>query len=295
MQKSRKPIDILFAATTDYLKYAVVTARSVVDRLDGRPVNIHFMYADIVHPIPDDVRDNWFEMARRSFDGENVSFYFYDITDKLLLLDGQNIGKFGPEISKTHYFYLLAPVVLPDSVDKVIYLDTDMIVNCDLDKVYNFNMNKAMLFAEPSGDEAEPEMFNSGFSVINLKMWREEDILTDMLSFGRGLPPYRLCDQNLLNKYFAKKDLNFVSKQYNVFPQFHIGMPLSDIGILHYVGDKPWNNINVYRCDLWWYFARRTAFYEQMLVDVVVLSVKLETQKPHHNHSFWWHLRHMKF
>ena len=58
-----KPIELLFAATSDYLPYAVVTAISAIDNANGRPVNIHFMYADIVKPISDTERQSCFERA----------------------------------------------------------------------------------------------------------------------------------------------------------------------------------------------------------------------------------------
>ena len=129
-----------------------------------------------------------------------------------------------------------------------------------------------MLFAAPSGDESKPDTFNSGFSVINLKMWRKKNILNNVLDFGRNLPRCELCDQNLLNNYFDKKSLRFVSSKYNVFPQCHIDYSVNDMKILHFAslehpfdGKKPWQAIGKRYGNLWWCYARKTPYYEMFL------------------------------
>ena len=108
MKKDLQSIELLFGATSNFLPYAVVTALSVIENAEGRPVNIYFLYADIVTPISDEYRNNIFEITKTFFKDLNVRIYFYDVSDKLYLLEGQNIGMWGKEVSLTHYFYLLA-------------------------------------------------------------------------------------------------------------------------------------------------------------------------------------------
>lgn len=304
MQKSRKPIDILFAATSDYLPYAIVTARSAIEMAAGRPVNMHFMYADIVRPIDDVVRAGFFEMARRSFDDVNAQINFYDISNLVPLLDGQNTGMWGAEVSKTHYFYLLAPMVLPESVERVIYLDTDMIVNCDLSDAFDIKMGKHLIvMGAPRGiEEMGDDVSNSGFSVLNLKQWRTENTLNELLEFGRGLPSSRFCDQYLLHEYFKKNHIDrmmFLAPEYNMFPQCHMDIDLKNIKILHYTGYnhyKPWGDVWGRQRGgyLWWRYARRTEFYEKFIMDMVAGGYMPRRVKTKH-HSLWWHLIRMKF
>ena len=256
---------------------------SVIDNVSkDTMVNIHFLYADIVKPISKEERNNWFEMARISLHKCNANIKFYDVSDKMYLLDGQNIGMWGKEISLTHYIYLLAPLVL--DVDKVIYLDTDMIVNTDLSVVYNINMEEKLLaMGAPRGfEEMGDDVSNSGFVILNLEQWKKEDTLNTLLEFGRNLERCLFCDQNLLYQYFTrihKNRLLLVEKEYNIFPQLFPELSLNDIKILHYTGYehiKPWIDIKDKQRfgNLWWYYARKTPFYERCLLKIVELETE---------------------
>lgn len=298
MQDKQKPINILFGATSDYLPYAAVTARSVAEKSNGRPVNIHFLYADIVKRISNRQRQKCMDLARKSLQDYSVQIFFYDITDLIPMFRGQNVGMWGTEISMTHYFYLTAPLVLPQDIDEVIYLDTDMIVNCDLSCIYDMDMgDNLLLVASPSGLESEPDTFNSGFSKMNLSLWRKNNVLTDLLAFGRQLPRCHLCDQNLLNKYFGKSHVMFVDKFYNMFPQCVNAEDIPKIKIIHYAGiefgrpfTKPWKDINKCCANEWWKYAKQTNFYKKFIK---------EQKKMNRQHRglrrLWHHIKRMKF
>jgi len=94
-----------------------------------------------------------------------------------------------------------------------------------------------------------------------------------------------------------------VAKEYNIFPQYFKEMNFDDIKILHYAGlefgkpfTKPWKDAEKFRAEYWWHYARQTAFYEMFLQKMIVASIKNQPQKhKRKHHSFWWHLRHMKF
>ncbi len=272
-----KPIELLFGATSDYLPYAMVTALSAIKNANGRRFNIHFIYADIVKPITDEHRCRLFDMARNTLRGLNATINFYDVSDLISLFDGQNIGMWGREISMTHYLYLLAPRVLPDDIERVIYLDTDMVVNCDLSDVFDLATYKPVVAASPSGFEEEKDTFNSGFLMLNLSAWRQRNILDKLLDFGRALPRCELCDQNLLNNYFGHGvDIGFVDRAYNLFPQCEPDMNLSELKIIHYAGwefgrplTKPWKEPTKLKADIWWEWARQTAFYEILILNLL--------------------------
>lgn len=301
-----KPIELLFAATSDYLPYAVVTAISAIDNANGRPVNIHFMYADIVKPISDTERQSCFERAVITLAGVGAKIFFYDITRFMSMLDGQNIGRWGREVSLTHYFYLLAPNVLPKTLSRVIYLDTDMIVNCDLSEVFDMKMgDKLLAMGAPRGfEEMGDDVSNSGFVVLNLDKWRDENALKTLLNFGRGIHGEQFCDQNLLYQYFTKRHsdrLLLIDKSYNIFPQLFPEMTPNDMKIMHFTGfysHKPWLDCSGrQRCsEYWWNYARQTAFYEMFLQKMIAASIPNHPQKKKRkHHGLWWHLRHMKF
>lgn len=284
-----KTIHLLFAATSDFLPYATLTAVSVKDNIKdiNTKLCIHFMYADIVKPISDSERNNIFEAAKYTFEKNDIEFEIYNVEEYIPMFEGQNVGMWGKEISFTHYMYLLAPIILKN-IEKVIYLDTDMVVNCDLSEVYNIDLSRKLIaMGSPRGmEEMGDDVSNSGFSVINLNQWRTENTLEILLNFGKILPRERFCDQNLLYQYFTKNNpdrLLLVDKEYNIFPQVFESINLDNIKILHFTGFKsikPWIDINSKQRAgfLWWEYARKTAFYERFLFNAINYAIDIKKE-----------------
>ena len=272
----KKAVNVLFAATSDMIPFALTTALSIKDNLDKEyALNITYMYADIVKPISARVRNNYIEYSNYCYKNNNIDINYIDVEKYMYMFEGQNIGMWGEKISYTHYMYLLAPLILKD-IDKIIYLDTDMIVNCDLSKTYAIDLGNYLLaMGTPRGqEEMGDDVSNSGFVFLNLKKWREENTLETILNFGKSLPKTNFCDQYLLHQYFAKNYSNrllLLEKELNVFPQLFDKIAIDDMKILHFTG---WNNISPWKDIkaeqragfLWWKYARQTPFYEMFLL-----------------------------
>ncbi|MBR2525327.1 hypothetical protein IKE67_02565 [bacterium] len=282
----KKYINLLFAGTSNFLKYACVTVMSALENLDeNTSINAYYLYADIVEPFETTKRDVLIEQVLYTFKDKDVKFEFIDVTDKMYLFENLNTGMWGQEISMTHYTYLLAPLYI-NNVDKIIYCDCDLIVNCNLKEIFDIDMgDKLITLASPSGFEIEKETCNSGFSVLNLKQWHIEDTLKDLIQFGENLPKSDFCDQYLLNEYFKKHSpdrLILIDKTYNLFPITYADLNLEEIKNLHYAGanPKPWNDLEcAYRGSfLWWKYARKTAFYETFINDYIHAHLQMLNQ-----------------
>ena len=146
-------------------------------------------------------------------------------------------------ITHTAYFRLLAGRLLPDYIQKVIYLDSDVLVKSDLSQLWSLPLDNdyclaAVDIACPFIDAYEtqqqkPEIkksipylaaispvpnwkqlgleptqpyFNSGVMVLNLERWRRENIDLELLDCLRRNAAYVWCwDQYALNVVFAKQ------------------------------------------------------------------------------------------
>ncbi len=143
-------------------------------------------------------------------------------------------------ITHTAYFRLLAARLLPKSIDKVIYLDADILVRRDLTELWNYDVGDhyclaAIDIACPFIDARQADhtiknsipylaaispipnwrklgldgaapYFNSGVMVINLKRWRDEEIDGKLLKCLRKNPKHAWCwDQYALNVVFANQ------------------------------------------------------------------------------------------
>ncbi|MDY6407163.1 MAG: glycosyltransferase [Pseudomonadota bacterium] len=260
-------IEVLFAATLNYLPLAIVTTLSIIDKLEDCQLKVHYLWTDTGTKFNIRRQRNEFDLAKQFLRLRGVDIKFYDVSKEISRFNGQNIGFWGKEISLTHYMYLLSPEIIPS--DKVIYLDTDMIVNCNLKTVFEIDMGNHLIgMAAPSGFERIKDSPNSGFIVLNLDLMRREKTLDKIIPFGENLPPSHLCDQHLLYNYFKLHNpdrLLLLDKNYNAFPH-QAKETLTEIKIIHFAGlpYKPWQkfDFSVPFSNLWWYYARQTPYYE---------------------------------
>jgi lipopolysaccharide biosynthesis glycosyltransferase len=171
---------------------------------------------------------------------------------------------FPPEI----FYRLLAAEYIPESVRRVLYLDSDIIVNGSLESLFNISLTdggKRYLFAaatDPNnftvdsvfrkqklGLPLDVEYVNSGVLLMDLALMRELGTTAEII---KQIPHYgetvELPDQDLLNVLFHRDILHVDPYMYNYFPassrsrlsEFKAGYP----AVIHYSGIKPW--IGVY-------------------------------------------------
>lgn len=153
------------------------------------------------------------------------------------------------------YYRLFAPFILPKELDKVLYLDVDLICMGSLEGLYNEELGENYFVGcEDKGVTAEdlkrlnlPEDYhyiNAGVVLINLKKMRENftaQKLVDMvLEQSKDL---KYLDQDFINKNFSK-NIKVVSNKYNWLVKTckYKDMPYKPV-ILHYAGsNKPWHD-----------------------------------------------------
>lgn len=116
-------------------------------------------------------------------------------------------------ISLATYLRLFMTDFLPSSVNKVIYLDSDVMVRQDIQELWNVDLGEAYLGAAlepfdprqrlPLGFGPEDFYFNAGVMLINVRRWREDDVLPRFLSFAEQNRALLYSpDQDILNSVF---------------------------------------------------------------------------------------------
>ena len=129
-----------------------------------------------------------------------------------LQLDEQMLAGFPVfgHISLATYFRLLLPAALPHAVEKVIYLDSDLIVVDSLQDLWESPLEGNSIGAVEEHNQefdrnrlalAEGSLvFNAGAMLIDLGHWRRENILAKGLEFARTHPErIKHWDQDVLN------------------------------------------------------------------------------------------------
>lgn len=166
------------------------------------------------------------------------------------------------------YLRLFLCDYLPEDIDKVLYLDGDMIICQNISELWEWDLGEAAVGAVPGfkgfdvhyinnlGYDVRYGYFNSGVLLVNLKLWREECVKDIFLSYLRdGSHSLLYHDQDVLNAVFYNKKIELPIK-YNLTTgllfkdRFHsiscsyyheIKEAFNDPVIIHYAGPyKPW-------------------------------------------------------
>lgn len=118
----------------------------------------------------------------------------------------------GDHVSIVTYYRLLAPILLPSSIDKILYLDCDMVINGSLVELYNNDIENyafaAVVDALFQDDDTyirlsydlKKSYCNCGLLLINLDYWRKKNVLKRCLDYiDNNLEKIIFHDQDTLN------------------------------------------------------------------------------------------------
>ncbi|MCM8809506.1 MAG: 50S ribosomal protein L11 methyltransferase [Candidatus Omnitrophica bacterium] len=158
------------------------------------------------------------------------------------------------------YYRIMLPEYLPQKIDKILYLDSDIIVRKSLTSLWNINIEKYALAAvQDLGDVGNyflrlnipqnKKYFNSGVLLINLTKWRKENLHIKVLDWiKKNTDKLLYPDQDALNATLFNDWLE-LPLSYNVYeplflnPNYKIRYAeiVEDPYIVHFTGKiKPW-------------------------------------------------------
>lgn len=163
------------------------------------------------------------------------------------------------------FYRLLLGSIIPENVDKIMYIDCDMIIQQSLHKIWNMDMEEYYVFGADDcrgklyrSDIELPEnniYINNGFLLINLKAWRENDIeskFLDFMNLRAGNLTY--MDQAVLNHVLGSMDkIGLLSLKYNAQTVFY---------------DFNYDEVDLYRRPVWPY--SRTELEESIANPTIV-------------------------
>lgn len=155
------------------------------------------------------------------------SVVFYNARDKIQR-ESFPKGMDRNDITKTAYCRLYLAELLPQDLDKVLYLDGDVIVRHALLPLWNVDLGENAVAAASDCSSGRIEYynrleypfelgyFNSGVLLVNLKYWREHQVLEDFESYmDKHADSIQLWDQDVLNVVFRDKKVSIPLK-YNL-------------------------------------------------------------------------------
>ena len=154
--------------------------------------------------------------------------------------------------------------------DRVLYLDSDTIVNAKLDDLFTMDLQGyAIAAVQDFNHEGWLTTFNSGVMLIDAKKWREKNSTQSLLELTAQHHEHVYGDQGVLNMYFGDQWLH-LDKEYNFMVGLDQFLHLSgneewyqsnyygncEPKIIHYTTEfKPWTHLTLTRYrKLWWFY-----------------------------------------
>ena len=174
-------------------------------------------------------------------------------------------------LSEETYYRLVSFGLLPKSMERVLWLDADMIIKGDVTELYtqDFEGNYAVVCAEDTkknhlrlGLSEDHRYFNAGVILYNLNAIREHLVVQDVFDcIEEHRDHLDLMDQDVLNVLFENKVKDVDAATYNnetfgfnVLGKEKMTELRDRARIIHYIGSmKPWNYKGANWADKYWW------------------------------------------
>ncbi|MDV0443860.1 glycosyltransferase family 8 protein [Methanorbis rubei] len=228
----------------DYNRHAGTTLVSILDNC-SRHVAVHLLYEEKFSVLnPDNTAANirkYYELGQKY--GAEILFHSVVLPEWVNDITRENLQQFTPGALLRLYI----PEILPN-LDKIIYLDCDMIAKTDISIVWDIpigvhSLGACLDTARKSNVKYYDDIhrplginwkiyFNSGLLVMNLNKLRSGHLLpSKIMELIYYHPEFPYADQDALNMLF-QRDTLFFSQRYN----FPVGKRMTDYRLMRELG-----------------------------------------------------------
>ena len=210
-------INIVYCTDSNYLEHVGVSITSII--LNNKNHNIHFHV--FLYDVSDEEKNKLQELS------SSITLYSIPIDElkKYVDIKNQKIQ----HINRSMYIRLSVPRLLPDYVDKFIYLDADILCFGDISPVLDINIDSVVcaVTADSLNNDnilananrlslGSKKYFNSGFLFINTQNWKKFDIENKANQILLSPENYNLIypDQDALN-IVLQENFVFIDVKWN--------------------------------------------------------------------------------
>lgn len=289
-----QPVPVVFAADNNYVSQLATTMFSAMTNASKD------RYYDVV-VLQRNIEWDRQERLRQFFTSRfpNMSLRFKNVDREVA---GYNLTTSNAHISVETYYRFLIQELLP-FYDKVLYLDSDIVINGDIAELYDIELGDNLLAAvhdiDYLGNLNMPDgirmkyskstlrmkdpyaYFQAGVLVFNTRAMRAHYTIRQWLGYASN-PDLIYNDQDVLNMHCEGKVL-YLPWKWNVVHNLEdrvgriFSCAPSDMydaylksrehpKIIHYAGFiKPWTDPECDFASMYWRYARQTPFYERLV------------------------------
>ncbi len=248
--------NILVNINKGYIQHFLTMLNSLAVNNMNSQFDVYVMHSDL------DDADKTYLLTKIK---QNINL-IYIFMDNEMFKGAPKVERYPYEI----YYRIFAPLMLPQSVERILYLDSDLIVHKNIDELYNMNFEGNLFIACTQirgfmqwfnrvrlGVNKHYFYMNTGVMVMNIKELRpiinQEAIFKFMKNNGWRMYLY---DQDVLFRFFGNRIKLIDPKLYNLSDRYitfyNMRGPKHKIDadwvennnvIVHYLGrNKPWKD-----------------------------------------------------
>lgn len=263
-------IPIFFAVDDGYCPFLAVAIQSLVENSSKENTYlIKVLNTEISQKNKDEIKK--YQRDNIEIEFVDLSSYIETVKDKLYTRD---------YYSKTTYFRLFLPNLYPQ-FDKVLYLDSDIVILDDIAKLYNTDMGDALVAAAPDdvvqfnevfqiyvekvvGVADYHRYFNAGILLMNLKEMREIEFQEKFIYSLDRITFAVAQDQDYLNR-LCKGRVKLLERTWNRMPIQDSSIATEEVKLVHYnLAFKPWLFEDILYKEFFWEYAQKTAYFDEI-------------------------------
>lgn len=281
-------INICYAADNMYVMQAGISMLSVLKHNE----NVNF------YLLCDDYTTDNIDKLKKIEKEYKCNIFFINCKKNLKILNDTVLfndnSKMKNGLITFMYARLFVGSLLPQSIDRIIYLDCDTLVNGNLKDLYDRNVNGIFAAVRDVWPVKHNKLinfkkddvyFNSGVLLINLDEWRKKEAENMIINHVRNLnDDYYQRDQDILNIVFKDRidtlpleyNMMYITRAYkpkliqnfsdrpvsSYYDIKEIEYAKKNIKIIHFAGEffgRPWIFMNMYKdSKLWGYYLKNS-------------------------------------
>lgn len=270
-----KVIPIMFACDDKYIPFLAVSLNSMEENASRNYMyKIKVLHTNgICEENQKKILDSY---SNDVFDIEfvDISFCVEIIANKLHTRD---------YYSKVTYYRLFIPNLYKE-YDKVLYLDSDIVVKGDISELYNTQLGDNFVGAIPDdfvfstpitydyvenhiplGKGNHNKYFNAGVLLMNCKKLREIDFEGKFIDLLSKVKFQVAQDQDYLN-CICRGKVKYINLLWNKQPFANKSIKEKDIKLYHFNLDlKPWKKDGILFENVFWEYAKKSGYYDEII------------------------------
>ena len=263
---SPPPIHIAYCFDNSYAPYAMVAIKSIGENHHSGEVYIHVL-VDVIS------NRNLKRLTELVDEYRNMHLHIYKVDIRCLSV--LKVVKDRWPIST--WFRILLPSILPDKIDKVLYLDADTLVVSDLQELFAIDMTDysiaavldPMSFKEDTFERCEfdkhKQYICDGVLLMNLDYWRKHNLKDRIIEWSLlHTEQLKFPDQDAINYICHDSKIvlpfRFGILNYFGYERFYKSPYIEQLKeciekpiIIHYADHYPWLKDGLQHpfCDMW--------------------------------------------